>query len=135
MWVASLTLTTRRPSSSKTVLRHASSPLAAPWPSLLLYCGLRFLQGSGGVVTVISNNLWVPVAQYSEREMSAMTFQHLLNLSLSFQVKKKTGEVLRTLDRASAINSFFNVLLFQLVPIAVDIVVAVIYLWATFGLL
>ena len=86
-------------------------------------------------MTVISNNLWVPVAQYSEREMSAMTFQHLLNLSLSFQVKKKTGEVLRTLDRASAINSFFNVLLFQLVPIAIDIVVAVIYLWATFGLL
>lgn len=84
---------------------------------------------------VLSNNLWVPVAQYSEREMSQMTFAHLLNLSYSFQVKKKTGEVLRVLDRGSAINNLFQVLLFQLVPIAVDIVIAIVYLWATFGLL
>lgn len=67
--------------------------------------------------------------------MSQMTFAHLLNLSYSFQVKKKTGEVLRVLDRGSAINNLFQVLLFQLVPIAVDIVIAIVYLWATFGLL
>jgi ABC-type transport system involved in Fe-S cluster assembly fused permease/ATPase subunit len=65
--------------------------------------------------------------------MSMMTFSHLLNLSLSFQVKKKTGEVLRTLDRGSAINSFFQTLLFQLAPIAVDIVIAIVYFWALFG--
>lgn len=64
-----------------------------------------------------------------------MTFTHLLNLSLSFQVKKKTGEVLRTLDRGSAINSFFQTILFQLAPIAVDILVAIVYLWSTFGIL
>lgn len=64
--------------------------------------------------------------------MSMMTFSHLLNLSLSFQVRKKTGEVLRTLDRGSAINSFFQTLLFQLVPIGVDIVIAIIYFWVKF---
>lgn len=67
--------------------------------------------------------------------MSSMTFSHLLNLSLSFQVRKKTGEVLRTLDRGSAINSFFQTLLFNVLPIAVDILVAVVYLWITFGVL
>lgn len=107
----------------------------APWRNLILYCALRFLQGSGGLVQVLSNNLWVPVAQYSEREMSQMTFAHLLNLSYSFQVKKKTGEVLRVLDRGSAINNLFQILLFQLVPIAVDITIAIVYLWVTFGLL
>jgi len=65
--------------------------------------------------------------------MSEMTFSHLLNLSLSFQVRKKTGEVLRTLDRGSAINSFFQTILFQFLPIAIDIIIAVIYLWITFG--
>ena len=122
----------RRPYS---IFSRDLSSYLAPWKNLLLYCGLRFLQGSGGLVQVLSNNLWVPVAQYSEREMSQMTFAHLLNLSYSFQVKKKTGEVLRVLDRGSAINSLFQVLLFQLVPIAVDIVIAIIYLWVTFGLL
>lgn len=99
----------------------------------MLYALLRFLQGNGGLTQVLGSNLWIPVAQYSEREMSQMTFSHLLNLSLSFQVKKKTGEVLRTLDRGSAINSFFQTLLFQLAPIGVDIVVAIIYFWTKFG--
>lgn len=113
----------------------ASPSILAPWKHLLVYAGLRFLQGSGGLTQVLQSTLWIPVAQYSEREMSEMTFSHLLNLSLSFQVKKKTGEVLRTLDRGSAINSFFQVILFQFVPIGVDIVIAIVYLWITFGTL
>ncbi|KAK9900470.1 hypothetical protein P389DRAFT_192735 [Cystobasidium minutum MCA 4210] len=106
--------------------------MRAPWANLLLYAGLRFLQGNGGLTQVLGSNLWIPVAQYSEREMSMMTFSHLLNLSLSFQVRKKTGEVLRTLDRGSAINSFFQTLLFQLVPIGVDIIIAILYFWIKF---
>jgi ABC-type transport system involved in Fe-S cluster assembly fused permease/ATPase subunit len=47
--------------------------------------------------------------QYSDREMSNMCFNHLLDLSLSFHTKRKTGEVLRILDRGSAINNFFQV--------------------------
>lgn len=107
---------------------------SAPWKNLLLYAALRFLQGNGGLTQVLGSNLWIPVAQYSEREMSMMTFSHLLNLSLSFQVRKKTGEVLRTLDRGSAINSFFQTLLFQLAPIGIDITIAIIYFWITFDL-
>ena len=114
---------------------YVAKTLAAPWRHLLTYAGLRFLQGSGGLTQVLQSNLWISVAQYSEREMSQMTFTHLLNLSLSFQVRKKTGEVLRTLDRGSAINSFFQVILFQFVPIGVDIVVAIVYLWLTFGIM
>lgn len=108
--------------------------MTAPWKHLLIYAFLRFLQGGGGLTQVFQSTLWIPVAQYSEREMSQMTFSHLLNLSLSFQVRKKTGEVLRTLDRGSAINSFFQVILFQIVPIGVDITVAIVYLGFTFGL-
>ncbi len=33
--------------------------------------------------------------------MSMMAFEHLLNLSMSFHTKKKTGEVLRILDEAA----------------------------------
>lgn len=65
--------------------------------------------------------------------MSQMTFSHLLNLSLAFQTRKKTGEILRVLDRGSSINSFFQIILFQLLPIAVDIGIAILYLWITFG--
>jgi ABC-type transport system involved in Fe-S cluster assembly fused permease/ATPase subunit len=39
--------------------------------------------------------------------MSLMAFNHLLNLSMSYHTRRKTGEVLRVLDRGSAINCEF----------------------------
>lgn len=86
-----------------------------------------------------------------------MAFNHLLNLSMAFHTKRKTGEVLRILDRGAAINNFFQVrsqkqfsgpsrahvlssrilllqyFLFSLLPVFVDIGVAMIYLGRTFS--
>jgi ATP-binding cassette subfamily B (MDR/TAP) protein 6 len=42
--------------------------------------------------------------QYSDREMSQLSFDHLLNLSFAFHMRRKTGEILRILDRGAAIN-------------------------------
>lgn len=62
--------------------------------------------------------------------MSQMTFNHLLSLSLSFHIRRKTGEVLRILDRGSAINRVFELLLFDISPIFIDITVALgIFVW------
>ncbi|THH03982.1 hypothetical protein EW145_g5852 [Phellinidium pouzarii] len=99
------------------------------WPYLLAYVGLRFLQGSGGL-GALRDTLWAPVMQYSDREMSEMTFNHLLSLSLSFHMRRKTGEILRILDRGAAINRVVELLLFNLCPIFIDIFVALgIFVW------
>lgn len=100
---------------------------SAPWPPLAIYVALRFCQGNGGILSVSQGLLvspfrdssfccvlmrhwqWAPVMQYSDREMSMMTFNHLLDLSLAFHTKRKTGEILRILDRGSAINNIFQV--------------------------
>lgn len=42
-------------------------------------------------------------------EMSQMAFDHLLSLSLAFHTRRKTGEILRILDRGQAINHIFEV--------------------------
>lgn len=44
--------------------------------------------------------------------MSQLSFDHLLNLSLAFHTRRKTGEVLRILDRGAAINHILEVCLF-----------------------
>lgn len=78
-----------------------------------------------------------------------MCFNHLLDLSLSFHTKRKTGEVLRILDRGSAINSFFQVshgiaeclseltplqtLLFSVLPVLFDITIAIIVFYFVYG--
>jgi ABC-type transport system involved in Fe-S cluster assembly fused permease/ATPase subunit len=56
--------------------------------------------------------------------MSQLCFDHLLRLSLAFHTRRKTGEVLRILDRGAAINRIFELTLFNLFPIVADIGVA-----------
>ncbi|KDQ57655.1 hypothetical protein JAAARDRAFT_35344 [Jaapia argillacea MUCL 33604] len=101
----------------------------SPWPYLFAYVGMKFLQGSGGLAAV-RDTLWAPVMQYSDREMSQLAFDHLLNLSLAFHTRRKTGEVLRILDRGSAINRTFELLLFNICPTFLDLFIALgIFIW------
>ncbi|KAF5389422.1 hypothetical protein D9757_004356 [Collybiopsis confluens] len=101
------------------------------WKLLAFYVFLRFLQGSGGLAA-LRDSLWTPVMQYSDREMSQLSFNHLLNLSFSFHTRRKTGEILRVLDRGAAINRVFELLLFNIVPTFVDIGIALVLFCFTF---
>lgn len=97
----------------------------SPWPFLFGYVALRFLQGSGGL-SALRDCLWAPVMQYSDREMSRLSFDHILNLSFAWHTRRKTGEILRVLDRGAAINRTFELILFNIIPTFIDIVVALI---------
>lgn len=105
----------------------------APWGAITLFAALKLFQGSGGLIAVAQNLLWFPLAWYSDVNMSMLMFDRVLNLSMSFHTKRRTGEVIRTLDRGSAINNFFEYLLFSLTPVFVDIIVAMAYLSTVFG--
>jgi ABC-type transport system involved in Fe-S cluster assembly fused permease/ATPase subunit len=95
------------------------------WPYLFGYVCLRFLQGSGGL-EVVRACLWAPVMQYSDREMSQLSFDHLLNLSFAWHTRRKTGEILRVLDRGAAINHTLELILFNIVPTFIDILIALV---------
>lgn len=59
--------------------------------------------------------------------MSQLSFEHLLNLSFAFHLRRKTGEILRILDRGAAINRAFELLLFNVIPTFIDIAVALVW--------
>ncbi|KAG0298728.1 Homocysteine S-methyltransferase 1 [Dissophora globulifera] len=65
------------------------------WKEIIVFIGLRALQGSIGAVDTLQGLLWVPVGQYNTRELAVKMFEHLLNLSLRFHLNRKTGEMLR----------------------------------------
>ena len=111
----------------------ALSTGASPWAAIIAFATLKLFQGSGGLLTVAQNLLWFPVAWYSDVNMSMLMFDRILHLSMSFHTKRRTGEVIRTLDRGSAINNFFEYLLFSLLPVFVDIFVAMVYMSSIFG--
>ncbi|EPS44832.1 hypothetical protein H072_1159 [Dactylellina haptotyla CBS 200.50] len=98
-----------------------------PWFDIFLYLVFRFLQGNMGLLGGIRSILWIPISQYSYRSISQAAFEHVHSLSLDFHLGKKTGEVLSALSKGAAINNFLEMVTFQVLPMLLDLGVAVVY--------
>ncbi|KAJ5185034.1 ABC transporter integral membrane type 1 [Penicillium cf. griseofulvum] len=103
-----------------------------PWLQICLYVLYRWLQGSQGLLSSLRSSLWIPVSQYSYMELSTAAFEHVHSLSLDFHLGKKTGEVLSALSKGSSINTFLEQVTFQVVPMLVDLVIAVVFFMVAF---
>jgi ABC-type transport system involved in Fe-S cluster assembly fused permease/ATPase subunit len=107
--------------------RLAQKEDGSPWTAIIFFISFRFLQGSNGVLGAARSALWIPVSQYSYRELSVAAFEHVHSLSLDFHLGKKTGEVLSALGKGSSINTFLEQVTFQVVPMLIDLAVAIGY--------
>uniref|UniRef100_A0A8C6Z5F1 ATP-binding cassette sub-family B member 6 n=1 Tax=Nothoprocta perdicaria TaxID=30464 RepID=A0A8C6Z5F1_NOTPE len=114
----------------------------APWHTLAwtvcIYVALKFLQGGGAGATGFLSNLrtflWVWVQQFTNRQVQVQLFAHLHGLSLRWHLGRRTGEVLRSVDRGtSSINSLLSYVVFSIVPTIADIVIGIIYFTSAFS--
>ncbi|KAG9651682.1 putative ABC transporter, partial [Aureobasidium melanogenum] len=103
-----------------------------PWKAICLYIFYRLLQGNNGLLGATRSIIWIPVSQYSFRELSVASFEHVHSLSLDFHLGKKTGEVLSALGKGNAINNFLESVTFQVIPMLVDLFVAIGYFMIQF---
>ncbi|KAF9690537.1 hypothetical protein EKO04_011307 [Ascochyta lentis] len=99
----------------------------SPWTAICLFIAFRFLQGTNGLLGAARSALWIPVSQYSYRELSVAAFEHVHSLSLDFHLGKKTGEVLSALGKGSSINTFLEQVTFSVVPMLMDLGAAIGY--------
>ncbi|KAI9847741.1 MAG: hypothetical protein M1837_001989 [Sclerophora amabilis] len=103
-----------------------------PWGGICLYILFRVLQGGTGLLGALRSNLWIPIGQYSYQALSTSAFEHVHNLSLDFHIGKKTGEVLSALSKGSSINTFLEQVTFSVLPMLVDLCVAIGYFLVAF---
>ncbi|KAM3585387.1 uncharacterized protein V6R79_016624 [Siganus canaliculatus] len=108
----------------------------SPWKTVAttvgVYVVLKFLQGGGagasGFVSNLRSFLWIRVQQYTNRVVQVRLFSHLHSLSLRWHLGRKTGDVLRSIDRGtSSINSLLSYIVFSIFPTIADIVISIIY--------
>jgi len=102
-----------------------------PWPALWL--STYIIQGGAGqgLLSMLISFLWYPVQQRSYGRVSARAFAHLMELDLQFHVQRKTGEVVRKVNRgSSAVQTVASVVIFTVGPQALDIVSAAVVIWA-----
>lgn len=107
------------------------------WQIIVGFVCLKMFQGGAGNQGMLYNIrafLWIRVQQYTTREIQVELFRHLHSLSLRWHLTRKTGEVLRIMDRGtSSINSLLSYLVFNILPTIIDIIVAIIYFTAAFN--
>ncbi|KAH9828048.1 Heavy metal tolerance protein [Teratosphaeria destructans] len=114
------------------ILAGEDGPIYMPWGAIGLYVFYRILQGSNGLLGAARQILWIPIEQYSYRELSVAAFEHVHQLSLEFHLGKKTGEVLSALSKGSSLNTFLESVTFNVLPMLIDLVVAVVYFLINF---
>ncbi|KAF2900621.1 hypothetical protein ILUMI_05560 [Ignelater luminosus] len=115
-----------------------ATPLVFRWDWILIYVGFKFLQGGGtggmGVLNNLRSFLWIRIQQYTTREIEVELFRHLHSLSLRWHLSRKTGEVLRIMDRGTdSINNLLSYILFSIFPTIVDIIIAVVFFISVFN--
>ncbi|KAF2263572.1 hypothetical protein CC78DRAFT_496482 [Lojkania enalia] len=103
-----------------------------PWIAILVFILFRFVQGNQGLLGAVRSIIWIPVSQYSYRELSIAAFEHVHSLSLDFHLGKRTGEVLSALGKGSSINTFLEQVTFTMLPMMIDLAVAIGYFLVRF---
>ncbi|XP_067350021.1 ATP-binding cassette sub-family B member 6 isoform X2 [Channa argus] len=106
--------------------------------TVCIYVLFKFLQGGGagasGFVSNIRSFLWIRVQQFTDRVVQVRLFAHLHALSLRWHLSRKTGDVLRSIDRGtSSINSLLSYIVFSILPTIADIVISIIYFITNFN--
>ncbi|GMT21070.1 hypothetical protein PFISCL1PPCAC_12367, partial [Pristionchus fissidentatus] len=126
------------PLYNKWIVDGLASPENFSYWLIVISSVLKFLQGNGamgGFLNTIRTYLWVPVQQYTTREIEVELFEHLHALSLRWHLSRKTGMVLRVMDRGTnSINQILNYLLFNIVPTIADILIAVVFFFSAFSM-
>jgi ABC-type multidrug transport system fused ATPase/permease subunit len=74
-----------------------------PWAFFYLAAFLlRGGSGSEGLLANVRDVLWIPITQAAFRRISNDVFGHLLALDLNWHVHRKTGQIMRILDRGTS---------------------------------
>ena len=98
--------------------------------SITAFIGLRF---AASFLKELQNMLYVKVKQQAAIELSENTFKHLHNLSLNWHLSKKTGSVMKSLDRGTeAANNLITYMFLYLFPALAECVAVIILFFASY---
>lgn len=106
---------------------------AMPWKELVIYLGLKLMQGPSAILGSLRSMLWIPVTQHSYISLQTAAFEHVHSLSLDFHLGKRTGELLSALNKGGSVNQFLEQTTFQVAPTLMDLFVAIGFFWFEFG--
>ena len=102
------------------------------WLAITLFAVLRFISG-GGCIGWIQRWLWIPVEQYSYDALNTASHAHIMSLSSDFHDSKTSSDILQAMRGGSSVAELLDLVCFQVLPMFIDLAIAITYLWSIFG--
>lgn len=101
---------------------------------LALIVGYGLLRLCTTVFTEMRNVLFIKTSQKIIRRLSLQVFQHLHALSLGFHLSRKTGMLIRDVERGcKSIELLLRYVIFQIVPTVVEISIILVIYFSLYG--
>jgi len=108
----------------------ADGEVSAATSSIIIYCVLRFLSS---FFKELQSIVYIKVKQQASIELQELVFAHLHSLSLHWHITKKTGSVMKSMDRGvDAVNQLVSYLFLFLVPAILECLAVVILFLSKF---
>ena len=104
-----------------------------PWKDVALWTFYSWL-GSFAGFGMVRNFASALVENYSYKRICSLAFSHVMDLSMDFHSNKDSGEVLRSVDQANSLNDLIELVLFDMVPVLLDLIVAMWYVTHLFNM-
>lgn len=99
--------------------------VAVGWGFAAFAIGWALVRFMSSAAPQLSDVVFAPVRAAAQRATAAEAFAHALSLSLDFHQTKRSGTLSRTMDRgARAVDFLLRILAFNLVPTAVELMLA-----------
>lgn len=103
-----------------------------PLRELLFYLCFNWVD-SAGLIEMLKAYLWIPVEQNAQKALTMAAYTRVMTLSSDFHDNKKSGELYKSIEQGTAIHYLFENILFEVIPMMFDLVVAAVYLSYLFG--
>ena len=127
-----INLLTKQEESSPANLK--SVELDIPWVQITILAFYSLLQGNSGLIGTFRQMLWMPIGQFSSRELAVAIFEHVHKLGFDFHMDKQTGELVSAMNKGGSINTFLDTVTFSVAPNISDLVIAMVYFGFAFDI-
>ncbi len=102
---------------------HLKDMLSVPIALIAIYGLIRF---ASTAFSELREVIFARVTQSSVRDISVQVFSHLHNLSLRFHLEKKTGSLIRDIERGTrGVSTMVNFTLYSIFPTFVEVVLVI----------
>lgn len=97
-----------------------------PWTQIAIWATCLWLDSRAGLIVPdgFASNC-IQLSSY--KKVVELAMGHVIKLSFEFHSSKNTGEILKAIDQAGSLNKLVELVIFQIFPVVLDLIIAMVY--------